>query len=168
MRRVADLEIPMCTLLAGARRKQASLIALTRRLVQAESPSDDKAAVDACVALAAAHARDLGGRVKLHRQRGFGDVLEARFGPRKTAAAEAYPAARPSGYGVATGHAQDHAVPAERRPVLGAGHLDMKAGVAMALTALELLTEADLLRARDRASAQRRRGDRQPGFAAGH
>ena len=41
-----------------------------------------KAAVDACVALAAAHAKALGGRVKLHRQREFGDVLEVRFGPK--------------------------------------------------------------------------------------
>ena len=54
---------------------------LTRKLVEAESPSDNKAAVDACVALAAARARALGGRVKLHRQREFGDVLEVRFGP---------------------------------------------------------------------------------------
>ena len=53
----------------------------------AESPSDDKAAVDACVGLAAAHAKALGGRVKLHRQRAFGDVLEARFGPKSKAGA---------------------------------------------------------------------------------
>ena len=50
----ANSKIPMRALLAGARRKQASLIAFARQLVQAESPSDDKAAVDACLALAAA------------------------------------------------------------------------------------------------------------------
>jgi len=37
------------------------LIDLIQRLVRAESPSDDKAAVDACVALAAAHAKMLVG-----------------------------------------------------------------------------------------------------------
>src|SRR5580658_4772228 len=72
----------MRALLAGARRKESALLELIQKLVRRESPSDDKAAVDACVALAAAHSKALGGRVKLHRQRGFGDVLEARFGPK--------------------------------------------------------------------------------------
>ena len=72
----------MRALLAGARRKQPALLDLLRKLVQTESPSDDKAAVDACMALAVDHAKGLGVRVKLHRQRAFGDVLEARFGPR--------------------------------------------------------------------------------------
>jgi glutamate carboxypeptidase len=65
----------MRALLAGARRKQPTLLDLLRWLVEAESPSDDKAAVDACGALAVAHAKALGGRVKLHRQRRFGDVI---------------------------------------------------------------------------------------------
>ena len=78
----ADLPIPMRALLAGARRKQPAQLDLIRQLARAESPSGDKAAVDACVALAAAQAKALGGRVKLHRQRGFGDLLEARFGPK--------------------------------------------------------------------------------------
>src|SRR5580658_2262991 len=82
---VTDSTISMRALLAGARRKQAGLLDLLRRLVEAESPSDNKAAVDACGALAAAYAKALGGRVKLHRQKGFGDVVEARFGPRSKA-----------------------------------------------------------------------------------
>src|SRR5580658_8537361 len=83
--------IPVRALLAGARRKQSQLLDLAQRLVLAESPSDDKAAVDACMDLAAAHAKSLDGRVKRHRQRQFGDVLELRFGlrfrPKKSAAA---------------------------------------------------------------------------------
>lgn len=82
----ANPPIPMRALLAGARRKQPALLDLIRQLVRAESPSGDKAAVDACVGLAAAKARSLGGRVKLHRQRGFGDLLEARFGPKSSKA----------------------------------------------------------------------------------
>ncbi|HWT65371.1 MAG TPA: hypothetical protein VN151_04605, partial [Terracidiphilus sp.] len=65
------LPVPMRALLAGARRKQPSLIELTRRLVLSESPSDQKIAVDACVALAAEQVRILGGRVKLHRERAY-------------------------------------------------------------------------------------------------
>ena len=71
----------MRALLAGARRKEPSLLELTRRLVLAESPSDSKPSVDACVALAAAHAKSLGARTRLHRQLAYGDILEARFGP---------------------------------------------------------------------------------------
>ena len=48
----------------------------------------------------------------------------------------------------------------------GPGTLDMKAGVAMALTAIEMLTEAVPAAARDRAAAEQRRGGRQSGVAA--
>jgi len=136
----------MRALLAGARRKQSSLLDLIQQLVRAESPSDDKAAVDACVSLAAAHARSLGGRVKLHRQRGFGDLLEARFGPKsKTGAA---------GRTLLLGHL-DTVWPLGTLKTMpcrlsdgrlwGPGTLDMKAGAAMAFTAIEMLTEAGLL-----------------------
>ena len=141
-----ELPIPMRALLAGARRNQPALLDLLRQLVQAESPSDDKAAVDACVALAAAHARALGGRVKLHRQRAFGDIFEARFGPR-TKSASAKPI-------LLLGHLDTvwplgtlKSMPCRlgEGRLWGPGALDMKAGVAMAFTALEMLTEAALL-----------------------
>ena len=141
----SDVPVPMRALLAGARRKQAELLDLTRRLVLAESPSDEKAAVDACVALAADRVRELGGRVKLHKQKHFGDVLEARFGPRRRAE---------PGRVLLLGHL-DTVWPLgtlKKMPcrmgegrLWGPGTLDMKAGVAMTLTALEMLGEADLL-----------------------
>ncbi|MGA2538063.1 MAG: M20 family metallopeptidase [Terracidiphilus sp.] len=112
----------------------------------AESPSDDKPAVDACVALAAAHAKSLVGRVKLHRQRSFGDVLEARFGPRARL--------KPAKPVLLLGHLDTvwplgtlKSMPlreAEGR-LFGPGVLDMKAGVAMAFTAIGMLAEADML-----------------------
>jgi len=141
-----DSPISMRALLAGARRKQPELLELLGRLVRAESPSDDKVAVDGCVGLAAAHAKALGGRVKLHRQQAFGDVLEARFGPRTKAGGP-----KPI---LLLGHLDTvwplgtlKSMPfrnAEGR-VRGPGTLDMKAGVAMAFTAIELLTEVGLL-----------------------
>ncbi len=136
----------MRALLAGARRKEAALVERVRRLVEAESPSDDKAAVDACVALAAAECRVLGGRVKLHRQRAFGDVLEARFGRRGKAGAEKAV--------MLLGHLDTvwplgtlKTMPCRVRDgrLWGPGTLDMKAGVAMALTAVEMLEEARML-----------------------
>lgn len=149
---VCDSTVPMRALLAGARRKESALLDLIQELVRAESPSDDKAAVDGCMALAADRAKTLGGRVKLHRQKGFGDSLEMRFGAKS-----------------AKGAREDQS--AERRTLLlghldtvwpigtlktmpcrlsegrlwGPGALDMKAGVAMAFTAIEMLTEAGLL-----------------------
>jgi glutamate carboxypeptidase len=118
---------------------QADWMARTlRALVEAESPSDDKAAVDAVARLAAGFAEACGGRVKLHKQKHFGNVLEVRFGPAR----------------------------GRRKPILLLGHLDtvwplgtlktmpwreaggrfygpgvldMKAGVAMALAASSAL-----------------------------
>jgi len=136
----------MRALLAGARRKQSALLDLTRQLVRAESPSGDKAAVDACMAVAVAQAKGLDGRVKLHRQRSFGDVLEARFGP-KTKSGAAKPI-------LLLGHL-DTVWPLGTLKTMpcrlgegrlwGPGTLDMKAGVAMAFTAVEMLAEAKLL-----------------------
>ena len=135
----------MRALLAGARRKQEALIELTRKLVLCESPSDTKSAVDSCVAVAADAVRARGGRVKLYRQRSHGDILESRFGPRSRNRE------RPI---LLLGHL-DTVWPLgtlKKMPfhiadgrIWGPGTLDMKAGVAMALTAIEMLTEAELL-----------------------
>ncbi len=135
----------MRALLAGARGKEPALLDLARRLAGAESPSDDKAAVDSCVALAAAHAQGLGGRVKFHRQRKFGDVLEIRFGRKAKSPAERV---------LLLGHLDTvwpmgtlRTMPcrlADGR-LYGPGTLDMKGGVAMAFTAIEILIEAEML-----------------------
>jgi glutamate carboxypeptidase len=134
----------MRALLAGARRKQSGLLGLIQSLVRAESPSDDKAAVDRCGALVAARAAAAGGRVRLHRQRAFGDVIEVRFGARRKGL-------RPV---LLLGHIDTvwpvgtlKTMPCRMGDgrVWGPGTLDMKAGIAMALTAVEMLAEADLL-----------------------
>ncbi len=139
-----DLPIPMRALLAGARRKQPAMIRLIRQLVRLESPSGEKSAVDACVALAASHARGLGGSVHLHRQSGFGDVLEARFGPKTKST-------KPT---LLLGHLDTvwplgtiKTMPCRvgQGRLWGPGVLDMKAGVAMAFTVIEMLSEASLL-----------------------
>jgi glutamate carboxypeptidase len=143
---MTNARVPMRALLAGARRKERQLLDLTRSLVHAESPSDDKSAVDACVVLAAARAKSLGGRVKIHGQKAFGNLLEARFGPK--------PRKGSAGHVLLLGHL-DTVWPLGTLRTMpcrigdgrlwGPGTLDMKAGVAMAFTALELLAEANLL-----------------------
>jgi glutamate carboxypeptidase len=138
----------MRALLAGARRKQPALLDLARKLVLAESPSDSKAAVDTCVVIAAEAARALGGRVKRHRQRSYGDVLEIRFGPRIRAKRDGQKPILLLGHldtvwPVGTLRHMPCRVADGR--LWGPGTLDMKVGVAMALTAVEMLAEADLL-----------------------
>src|SRR5258708_30490407 len=54
------------------------------QLVQQESPSEDRQAVNAAMALAEHWAREQGARIKRHRQREFGDVLELHFGPSRS------------------------------------------------------------------------------------
>ena len=140
----------MRALLAGARRKQSQLLDLTRCLVLAESPSDNKSAVDACMDLAVAHSKSLEALIKRHRQREFGDILELRFGPRKKFAANRI---------LVLGHLDTvwpvgtlKTMPCRIKSdadgnsrLWGPGTLDMKSGVAMAFTAIEMLQEANQL-----------------------
>ena len=143
----ASEPVPIRALLAGARRHEPELLKLIQSLVRSESPSDNKKAVDACGALVAAHARRIGGHVRVHRQRAFGDVLEIRFGRRSRDTA-----GKPV---LLLGHL-DTVWPIGTLPSMpcrirdgrlwGPGVLDMKAGVAMALTAIHMLSDANLLR----------------------
>jgi glutamate carboxypeptidase len=137
----------MSALQTAAQRRRSSLIDLTRQFVHAESPSDSKTAVDACVELAAAKAKQIGGRIKIHRQHQFGDLLEARFGPRKQNAEAARPILLLGHLDTVwpLGTLQSMPFRESAGRLCGPGTLDMKAGVAMAFTALELLTEAQTL-----------------------
>lgn len=130
-------------LLAGARKNEPLFLKQLQQLVITESPSENKAAVDHCVSLVENWARDLGGRVKRHRQRIYGDLLEAHFGPRRR---------KPilllghldTVWPMGTLKAMPFRIKGGR--VWGPGVLDMKAGVAMGLTALKLLQEINLLK----------------------
>jgi glutamate carboxypeptidase len=141
----SPLPISARALLAGARRKQPELLHFTEALVRAESPSDDKVAVDACMALAAARAKALGGRVKLHRQRQYGNLLEARFGPRRKDAKDRVLLLGHLDTVWPVGTLSQMPYLQTREKLAGPGVLDMKAGVAMAFTAIEMLAEAELL-----------------------
>jgi glutamate carboxypeptidase len=131
---------------AGARQK--NMLQQLETLVSIESPSEDKAAVDRASGMVANWFEGAGGKIRWHRQKKFGDLLEVRFGA----------TARRSGAGV----------DAPRKPILLLGHLDtvwpmgtlekmpfriakgkafgpgvydMKAGVVMALHAVAMLRE---------------------------
>jgi len=126
-------------------RLEPKLLERLRGLVEIESPSDDKAAVDRCVEAAAAMAEQLDGRVRRHRQRKLGDVLELRFAPLRR-----IPRRQDTRPLMLLGHL-DTVWPMGTLAVMpyreadgrvwGPGTLDMKAGVTMGLTALQALRE---------------------------
>jgi glutamate carboxypeptidase len=130
--------------LKAARRRERGTVELTRLLVEAESPSSDKAAVDRCMEIAATACHNAGGKVRWHRQRQFGNLLEARFGFSRASAG------RPI---MLLGHLDTvwplgtlKQMPFRSRDgrLWGPGVLDMKAGAAMALTALAILKEQNV------------------------
>ena len=131
---------------ASAETRSEWIRASLRDLVRQESPSEDRAAVNAAAAMVEAHARALGGRIRHHRQKSFGDILELRFGPARS----------PRKPILLLGHL-DTVWPMgtlktmpwreenkEDGRFYGPGVLDMKAGVAMALTAVEILKTESL------------------------
>jgi glutamate carboxypeptidase len=111
-----------------------------RELVQQESPSEDRQAVNAATSLVERWAREQGARVKRHRQNKFGDVLELHFGPSRSSRKPV----------LLLGHL-DTVWPIGTLAKMpwreadgrywGPGVLDMKAGVVMALAALSTLRE---------------------------
>jgi glutamate carboxypeptidase len=116
-----------------------------RELVEQESPSEDRTAVNAAMSLAERWAREQSSRVKRHRQSEFGDVLELRFGPSRSSRKPV----------LLLGHL-DTVWPIGTLAKMpwreadgrywGPGVLDMKAGVVMALAALSTLHEMKLAR----------------------
>jgi glutamate carboxypeptidase len=117
---------------------QPTFLKHLRQLVEVESPSDDKSAVDRANDLVASWIPALNGTIKRHKQRHFGDVLELRFGPARSK--------RPRI--LLLGHL-DTVWPLgtlTRMPwresngkIHGPGILDMKIGVMMALEAIRIL-----------------------------
>src|ERR1700728_2198962 len=63
---------------------EGGLVEGLRELVEVESPSDNKAAVVRANDLVAEWTPALGGTVRRHKQRAYGDVLELRFGPTRS------------------------------------------------------------------------------------
>lgn len=129
---------PVLNVLQGS---EPEFLEKIRQLVEIESPSDSKAAVDCCVSAVADLAADLGARIRRHRQRSFGDLLELRFGPRKPSSAVMLLGHLDTVWPLGTLASMPFRV-AEGR-VWGPGTLDMKAGVVMGLMAIQALRETE-------------------------
>ena len=129
-----------------------TLLSAARRLVEVESPSDDKAAVDACGDVAGELAAAYSAKVKRHRQRDFGDVLELNWpahkkssGRRRILLLGHLDTVWPLGTLKKMPWREQRGKGSSK--IYGPGILDMKAGVAMALTAMRVVR--DLVREED-------------------
>lgn len=131
--------------LSHTRQKLPGYLQQLEQLVRVESPSEDPAAVNAAQELTAGWAEALGARVRRHRQKNFGDVYELRFGPRSS---KRRPILILGHLDTVWPHGTLKAMPwiNQGGKLSGPGVLDMKAGVVMALTAVSVLRELELLR----------------------
>ena len=125
-------------------RQRPEMLEMIADLVQVESPTEDRAAVNRCVRLVEKWIRLAGGKIKRSRQSAAGDLLVGRFGPVR-------PTLKPL---MLLGHLDTvwplgtlRKMPFRLRAgrAWGPGVLDMKAGIVMAVIALRVLQQAGRL-----------------------
>jgi glutamate carboxypeptidase len=134
--------------------RKPEMIALLKKLVETESPSADKAAVDRVGALVADECRRLGAQVEIVENAVTGNHVVARFGG-QTQSGQTQRSA-PTDGGILLMHHMDTVFPIgtlEKMPfyekddkIFGPGVLDMKGGAVITLTALAALKAAGLLK----------------------
>jgi len=128
----------LTSLLTLAKLAEPKTLARLEALVRVESPSHDKPAVDRVGSLVAEMAEALGGRVKRYRHRQHGDSLLFSFGPRRSKLPPLLLLGHlDTVWPVGTLQKMPYRATSEK--IAGPGVLDMKGGIAMALTAIELL-----------------------------
>lgn len=76
---MGDSSLPLSEMLEYLRDRQGEMVRLLGKLVCCESPSSDKAAVDACGALLAAEWRRRGAKIRVLRQSGRGNHVRAEL-----------------------------------------------------------------------------------------
>jgi glutamate carboxypeptidase len=116
--------------------RRDAMVSTIRELVEIESPSDCKVAVDRVAEAVAERFSRLGGEVRFHRQKAFGSHLQINFGgnsDKPVLLLGHYDTVYPVGT-LATMPCR-----VERNKLTGPGVLDMKSGIALMLHALAAL-----------------------------
>jgi glutamate carboxypeptidase len=123
------------------------MLALLGKLVEAESPSHEKAAVDRVGKIIVGECHRLGAHVKIHPQSGVGDLVEAHFLSNKSKSLKEKNPRQDGKAGILLLCHMDTVFPLgtlSKMPfykkggkIFGPGVSDMKGGIVVALTALE-------------------------------
>jgi len=121
------------------RKQQPRIVETIRQLVEIESPSDVKQAVDRLGAVLASRFGELGGRVRFHPAEKFGNHLQIDFGSHRSGKPVLLLGHMDTVYPVGTISKMPCRVAKGR--VWGPGTLDMKSGLAMVLHVTEALLE---------------------------
>ena len=122
------------------------MLALLKRLVETESPSHDKIAVDRVGALVAEECRRLGAQIEIHPQVGAGDLIEARFFPHfQKGKGESILLLSHMDTVFPVGTLANMPFNEKDNKVYGPGTSDMKGGIVVALAAIAAATEGSNL-----------------------
>ncbi len=121
--------------------RNGQMVATIRELVEIESPSDNKQAVDRVCALVAAKFEALGGKTTIHRSSDFGDSLQIDFGATGAEPNQRKPVLLLGHYDTVYPLGTLAGMPCLVKDgrLLGPGVLDMKAGIALMIHAVEAL-----------------------------
>ena len=125
--------------------RQGELIGLLKEIVQSESPTSDKKAVDACSAILISKLRALGAKVIRHPQKTVGDFYVVEYpGRADKAARERLLVLTHVDTVWPVGRIARMPFYIQGDKVFGPGVLDMKAGLVLAFSALRALREMNL------------------------
>ncbi|MGO9126686.1 MAG: M20 family metallopeptidase [Terriglobales bacterium] len=143
MSRPAKKEIPASPGAESAHRlryfeeRKPQLTATIRQLVEVESPSDNKPAVDRLGSLLAGRFEALGGHAKFHRTPNFGDHLQVDFAGKSSGKPVLLLGHLDTVYPLGTLASMPCRVSGQK--LYGPGCFDMKSGIALMLHAVEAL-----------------------------
>jgi glutamate carboxypeptidase len=137
-----NAKAPMLPLLKWLRTKETGMTRLLGQFVRAESPSFDKAAVDRFGAIVAAECRKRGAKVTVLRQKKTGDHIRAEWRPhgRKDAGQILVLGHLDTAYEAGTLARMPFRI--SRGRAYGPGVFDMRAGIVIALFAIDALAAA--------------------------
>jgi glutamate carboxypeptidase len=119
--------------------RKDKIVETIRQLVEVESPSDNKAAVDRLGSLLAGRFEGLGGHAKFHRTRDFGDHLQVDFAGKSGSKPIMLLGHLDTVYPIGT--LQNMPVRVADGHLYGPGSFDMKSGIAFMLHAIEALRQ---------------------------
>jgi glutamate carboxypeptidase len=120
--------------LAYFENRRPQIAATIRELVEMESPSDNKAAVDRLAELVAQNFAALGGQVRVHQVRDFGNHLQVDFASKSEGKPVLLLGHYDTVYPVGTLANMPCRIVGDR--LTGPGVLDMKSGIALMLSAI--------------------------------